>query len=133
MGLFGLFGSKSGSEKKVEEVKKLIPWHRLNAISQLEKISEESKTKPVAIFKHSTRCGISRMVLSQFESAYSLDDSQLKLYFLDLLSNRDVSDEVGFHFQVLHQSPQLIVVKNGVMVHHASHSAINPQDLERFI
>ena len=133
MSLFGLFGSKSTSEEKVEKEKKIIPWHRLNSLEQLKAIAEESKTKPVAIFKHSTRCGISRMVLNQFESSYNIDDSQLKLYFLDLLSNRDISDEVGFTFQVMHQSPQLIVIKNGSTVHHASHHNINAHDLERFI
>ena len=133
MSLFGLFGSKSSSEEKVEKEKKIVPWHRLNSLEQLKAIVEESKTKPVAIFKHSTRCGISRMVLNQFESSYNLDDSQLKLYFLDLLSNRDISDEVGYTFQVMHQSPQLIVVKNGNTVHQASHNSISAQDLERFI
>lgn len=133
MSLFGLFGSKNSSEEKVEKVKKVVPWHRLSSLEQLKTIAEESKTKPVAIFKHSTRCGISRMVLNQFESSYNLDDSQLKLYFLDLLSNRDISDEVGFTFQVMHQSPQLIVIKNGSTVHHASHHNINAHDLERFI
>ena len=132
MGLFGLFGSKDSSEKVVKE-EKLVPWHRLTSIDQLETISEESKTKPVAIFKHSTRCGISRMVLKQFESSYQLEDSQLKLYFLDLLAFRNVSDEVGFKFQVMHQSPQLIVVKNETTVHHASHQGIQAQNLERFI
>jgi bacillithiol system protein YtxJ len=133
MSLFGLFGSKSSSEEKVEKEKKVVPWHRLNSLEQLKAISEESKTKPVAIFKHSTRCGISRMVLNQFESSYNLNDSQLKLYFLDLLSNRDVSDEVGYTFQVMHQSPQLIVVKNGNTVHQASHHSIRSEDLERYV
>jgi bacillithiol system protein YtxJ len=132
MGLFGLFGSKEASEKEVIE-KKIIPWHRLTSMDQLETISEESKIRPVAIFKHSTRCGISRMALNQFESSYHLDDSRLKLYFLDLLAFRDVSNEVGYKFQVMHQSPQLIVLKNGTLVHHASHHSIHTQDLERFI
>ena len=133
MSLFGLFGSKNASEEKAEKEKNSVPWHALNSLEQLKTIVEESKTKPVAIFKHSTRCGISRMVLNQFESSYKLEDSQLKLYYLDLLSNRDVSDEVGFRFQVMHQSPQLLVIKNGNTVHHASHSSIQAQDLKTFI
>ncbi|EDM43536.1 hypothetical protein SCB49_00765, partial [unidentified eubacterium SCB49] len=71
--------------------------------------------------------------LRQFEASYSLKDDQLKLYYLDLLSNRTISDEVGFTFQVLHQSPQLIVIKDGVAVAHASHSAIQARELENFI
>jgi len=130
MSLFGLFGSKNTSETKEEKV---IPWHRLTSMDQLEIISEESKTIPVVIFKHSTRCGISRMVIKQFESGYNIDPKQLKLYYLDLLSFRDISDEVGFKFQVLHQSPQLIVVKNGNTVYHTSHHSIDARDLEKFI
>ena len=76
MGLFGLFGSKNSSET---EEKKLIPWNQLTSMELLEVISEESKTTPVAIFKHSTRCGISRMVINQFESNYNIDPEQMKL------------------------------------------------------
>lgn len=130
MGLFGLF---KGSEKEVENEEKSIPWHRLTSLEQLQTITQESKGKPVAIFKHSTRCGISRMVMNQFESSYDLTDDQLKLYYLDLLSFRDVSDEVGYKFQVMHQSPQLIIIKNGTAVAHASHHGIQASTLTQFI
>lgn len=130
MGLFGLFGSKDTSEAKE---KKQLPWLPLTSIEQLKTIENESKTTPVAIFKHSTRCGISRMVIRQFEDSYDIDASQMKLYYLDLLSYRDVSDEVGIRFQVLHQSPQLIVIKNGNAVAHASHHGIRAGELTNFI
>lgn len=128
MGLFSR--SKKVKEKKEEQQ---VPWRVLSSMEQLNEIKEQSKATPVAIFKHSTRCGISRMVLRQFESNYSLNDSQLKLYYLDLLNNRSISDEVGFTFQVLHQSPQLIVIKNGTAVAHASHHGIQAKELENFI
>lgn len=128
--MFGLFGSKGDKEEK-EEVS--VPWNRLDSLEQLDIIAEESQTKPVAIFKHSTRCGISRMVLRNFESNYNMDASQMKLYFLDLLAHRDVSDEVGYRFQVMHQSPQLIVIKNGNAVAHASHHSIQASELTTFV
>ena len=128
MGLF----SKSKKTKE-EKIEKQMPWHVLSSTEQLDDIKEISKSTPVAIFKHSTRCGISRMVMRQFESSYSLNDSQLKLYYLDLLNYRSLSDEVGFTFQVMHQSPQLIVIKDGVAVAHASHNSIQAQELENFI
>ncbi len=128
MGLFSR--SKKAKEEKVENK---LPWHILSSLEQLNEIKEISKSTPVAIFKHSTRCGISRMVMRQFESSYSLNDSQLKLYYLDLLNYRSLSDEVGFTFQVMHQSPQLIVIKDGVAVAHASHNSIQAQELENFI
>ena len=48
-------------------------------------------------------------------------------------SFRDVSNQVGYKFQVIHQSPQLLFIKNGVVVAHESHGAINEIDLSRFL
>jgi len=128
MGIFkNVFKTKEPKEEKV------LPWIPLNDIQQLNHIEEKSKTKTQVIFKHSTRCGISRMVINQFVDSYSLTEKDIDLYYLDLLSFRDVSNEVGYKFQVVHQSPQLLVIKNGVVVAHNSHGAIDDIDLELFI
>ncbi|MEM5566413.1 bacillithiol system redox-active protein YtxJ [Psychroserpens sp. AS72] len=127
MGLFNnIFGSSEPKEEKV------LPWQALTDVSQLSAIEKRSKSKTQVIFKHSTRCGISSMVMKQFVSMYDLE-ANLDLYYLDLLSYRDVSNEVGYKFQVMHQSPQLLIIKNGITVDHASHSGINELDLERFV
>lgn len=110
-----------------------IPWIPLSTLDQLDVITDRSKSKTQIIFKHSTRCGISRMVLNKFSNSYTLSENDVDLHYIDLLSYRDVSDEVGFRFQVLHQSPQLLVIRNGIAVAHASHGAINTLDLNRFI
>ena len=73
------------------------------------------------------------MVMNQFVGNYNFNEEQLDLYYLDLLNYRDVSNEVGYKFQVMHESPQLLVLKNGVVVAHANHGAINDIDLNRFI
>lgn len=129
MGLINkIFGGNS--EPKEEKV---LPWIALNDLSQLETINEKSSAKTQVVFKHSTRCGISRMVMNQFVEAYSLTENDLDLHYLDLLNYRDVSNEVGYKFQVMHESPQILVIKNGVAVAHASHGAINDVDLSRFV
>ena len=128
MGLFNkLFSGSSESEEE-----KAVPWIPLTQKDQLDAISDKSKNKTQLIFKHSTRCGISRMVMNQFVSAYNVE-ANTDLYYLDLLNYRTVSDEVGYRFQVMHQSPQLLVVRNGVAVAHASHGGINDLDLSRFL
>lgn len=124
-----LFGSSEPKEAKVEKV---LPWQPLSEVSQLDLIAEKSKGKTQVIFKHSTRCGISSMVMKQFVSAYDVDNNA-DLYYLDLLSYRDVSNEVGYKFQVMHQSPQLLVIKNGVVVAHASHGGINEINLAQLV
>lgn len=123
-----IFDTKSSQNKE----EKILPWIPLTSTDELDHIVERSKTKTQLIFKHSTRCGISRMVMNQFVATYNLD-LNADLYYLDLLSYREVSNEVGYKFQVLHESPQLLVIKNGVVVAHASHGAINDIDLVKFI
>ncbi|MEZ4779291.1 MAG: bacillithiol system redox-active protein YtxJ [Flavobacteriaceae bacterium] len=130
MGLFDFFGRKSETRPKEEKV---LPWLRLTRVEQLDEIAEASKTIPVVIFKHSTTCGISRMVLRNFENDYAIESGKIKLYYLDLHAFREVSNEVGYKFQVIHQSPQVLVIKNGVAVYHASHHSIHATDLEKFI
>ncbi|QOD61433.1 bacillithiol system redox-active protein YtxJ [Polaribacter haliotis] len=133
MGIFNnIFGDKSEKETKPEK-KSFLNWIPLTTLEQLETIKKESETEAVLIFKHSTRCGISSMVIKQFEKLFSEEHENLKVYYLDLLNYRDVSDEVGYKFQVMHQSPQLIVVRNGVSVYDASHYEITQTDLSRFM
>lgn len=131
--LFGLnkpsISAKASADKKED---KKLPWIPLNAIEQLQVIAEQSVSKTQLIFKHSTRCGISKMVINQFIAKYDLE-LNADLYYLDLLSYREVSIETGFKFQVLHESPQLLVVKNGVVVAHASHGAVNDLDLSQLV
>ena len=120
-----------GTNEPKEE--KLLPWIPLNTIAQLNYIAEKSKTKTQFIFKHSTRCGISRMVMNQFVSGYEISERDADLYYLDLLNYKDVSNEVGYKFQIMHESPQMLVIKNVAVVAHASHGAINAMDLKQFV
>ena len=127
-----LFKKILGGNKKTKE-ENVLPWIPLNSIDKLQDIQEKSKTKPQLIFKHSTRCGISSMVMNQFVDNYQFTEQDFDLYYLDLLNYREVSNEIAVVFQVLHQSPQLLVIKNGVVVAHDSHSGINALDLKSFV
>jgi bacillithiol system protein YtxJ len=72
------------------------------------------------------------MALRQFERQFEIDNANVKLYFLDLLSFRDISNEIAIRFQVFHQSPQLIVLKDGNTIHHSSHYQIDADLLKQF-
>lgn len=122
-----LFGS-SEDENKASK----IEWKQLTDLDQLDAIVEESNTKPVAIFKHSTRCSVSRMALRHFESDFDLEDKIIP-YFLDLLEHRDISNEIATRFEVEHQSPQLILISRGKSIYDASHNSIEAEDLKRYL
>ncbi len=129
----GLFDSLFGKNSKEKKEGKTLPWIILASMDQLNEIEQKSKVKAQVIFKHSTTCGISSMVLNRFVENYDLEKTQIDLYFLDLRSHREVSNEVGYKFQVMHQSPQLLIIKDGVVVDHSSHGAISSIDLLDFI
>ena len=109
-----------------------VNWNPLTSLADLDALSTASNEKPVLIFKHSTRCSISRMVLKQFEKDFSLEDS-ITPYFLDLLNHRDVSNEIADRFNVYHQSPQLLVIKEGKSIFDASHESIDASDLKQYV
>ena len=59
-------------------------------------------------------------MLNEFKSSYSFSEVDFTAYFLDLLSYREISNVVAYQFDVVHQSPQLLIIKNGIAVAHAS-------------
>ncbi|MCP9764713.1 bacillithiol system redox-active protein YtxJ [Lacihabitans soyangensis] len=106
-------------------------WNNLSEIQQLEIIKEESNVQPVAIFKHSTRCSISATALDRFERNFAKnhESKDLKFYYLDLIAHRDISNKIASDFDVEHESPQLLLVKNGAVVFTESHYGIDFNDL----
>ena len=109
-----------------------MEWKELTEQSQLEQLKAQSEDQPVLIFKHSTRCSISRFALKQFENEFELQD-KIARYFLDLLNHRDISNEIAFQFNVQHQSPQILLLKNRVVVYHTSHENIDCTELKKYL
>jgi bacillithiol system protein YtxJ len=124
--LDNIFGNNDSKVTSSETVK----WNELTELQQLEIITEESYNVPVLVFKHSTRCSISRMALRNFEREYAITEDRLKPYFLDLLEHRDISNEIAAQFGVTHQSPQVVLIKDGKAVYDASHSDIEAEDIK---
>ena len=123
-----IFGGISENHGEVE-----LDWKILNSSEQVNALIENSKIKPQVIFKHSTRCGISRIVLKEFERDNKEFDGFFDFYFNDLIKYRDVSNLIASQFKVRHESPQLIVIKNGEVILYSSHGSINTLDLKALI
>ncbi len=112
-----IFGRK---DKENLEVSKIF----LTEEDHLDVLLDASNHKPVLLFKHSSSCGISAMVLKRFESKLKDRNDVYHYYFLDLLRYRNISNLITKKLNVLHQSPQLILIKNGKVVDHSSHYGI---------
>lgn len=128
----GIFDSVFGNKEKTEKEKKELPWIQLESIDQLDTIAKNSKNKPQVIYKHSSTCGISRMVLNMFTESYNMD-LDIDLYFLTIQHHRDVSNRIEDKFDVRHESPQLLVIKKGEVVFHTSHGAISDTDFTKYL
>ncbi|WP_121667617.1 bacillithiol system redox-active protein YtxJ [Mesonia aquimarina] len=129
MGLFGnIFGGNS--ETKPESV---FPWEAINTVEKLNEIDLVSQEKLCVIFKHSTRCGISKMALRQFEKEAEIKEEKVVFYMLDLISYRSISQQIAEHYKVTHESPQVILIKNKKVVAHNSHSGIDATQIEKFL
>jgi len=108
-------------------------WRSLESEEDLQRIIKDSHQQPLAIFKHSTRCGISSMVKRRLESKWEKETSDVPLYLLDLIAHRELSDKVSATFEIRHESPQLILLINGSSTYHASHISISANALAKHI
>ena len=102
-------------------------WIELNKPSQLDSIKEKSKDKPQVIFKHSSRCAISGVAKSRLERSERFPNADF--YFLDLIKFRFLSDKIADDFVVYHESPQVLIIRNGECIYDESHSAINMDEI----
>lgn len=103
-------------------------WQHLDEKSKLDEIKGQDFA---LIFKHSTRCSISSAALDRLQRKWKDEEMQkLKPYFLDLLRYREISNQVAEVFGVEHQSPQVLLLKNGKCIYHNSHYGIDYDEIK---
>lgn len=108
----------------------MMNWKSLEKTEQLGEIDELSKTGSVLIFKHSTRCNVSATALDRLERKEESLPTAAN-YYLDLIAFRSISNEIATRYQVIHESPQAIIIRNGRAVHVTTHFDIRWEDLNQ--
>ncbi len=103
-------------------------WYILNTIAGVEEIKARSHEMPCLIFKHSTTCSISHIAKSRLERDWCFDET-IAPYYLDLKNFREVSNYLATTFDVYHESPQVLLIRNGECSYDASHMDITVQEL----
>lgn len=106
-------------------------WKTLTSIEELQALTASDET--FVVFKHSTRCPVSSMAKRNVEFDFDKLPAGFPIYFLDLIALRNISNYIAGHWQVQHESPQLLVLKGDSCIYHASHQDIEVQSLLPFI
>lgn len=102
-------------------------WIPLTNESEFAEILRKSAEKPQLIFKHSTRCSISSMAKSRLDKADT--SPSVDFNYLDLISYRSLSNKIADDLNVSHESPQVLLIKNGECIYDESHSGIRIDDI----
>ena len=107
----------------------MINWNTLTSVVEVKKVVEQSAQQACVIFKHSTSCPISGFAKRRLEGDWQFGDDSIKPYYLDLLAYREVSNFVASEFGIDHESPQVLLIKDGICVYHTSHLDISVAEL----
>lgn len=108
-------------------------WNNLTPEISLDEIDRLSQEKHVLLFKHSTRCSVSVMAKNSLDRDWDIDKEELSLFYLDLLQYRPISNEIAERYGITHESPQVLLIKNGKCIYHTSHSNISVREIKRNI
>ena len=108
-------------------------WKDLTSIEELNSAILASNDVLVVLFKHSTRCSISRMALKMLEMGWEESFSDVDAYYLDLLNHRDVSNSIAEKLEIEHQSPQMLVLKDGKVLSVTNHSDISIDEVKKHL
>ncbi len=106
-------------------------WIPLRHEEQLEEINERSKEIPQVIFKHSTRCGISSVAKNRLEKSGA--PQNVDFYYLDLINFRGLSNYISELYKVNHESPQILVIRDGECIYDESHMSISMDEIETMV
>ncbi len=129
----GIFNKLIGGENRDKGTAKAVTWTLLETQTQLEELIRRSEDRTQLLFKNSTTCGISSIVRRSLESNLSGYEREADLSLLNVQYNRGLSDAIAETFGVRHETPQLLVIRDGRLVSHASHGGITAIDLQDYL
>lgn len=100
-------------------------WINLDSAARFDALLETEKV--FAVFKHSTRCSISTNARYRLEREWIFD---IPVYEVDVLRQRELSMHIAERSGIRHESPQLILFRDGQPVYHGSHTFIFVSEIE---
>ncbi|MDX1943153.1 MAG: bacillithiol system redox-active protein YtxJ [Saprospiraceae bacterium] len=109
----------------------MLKWLELTQNEQIAEIAALSHQKPCTIYKHSTRCALSSIAKRRLESGWFFEQEDLPIFYLDVIEHRALSKQVAEFFSVYHESPQLLLIRQGECTYEASHLEISLDEFKK--
>ncbi|MBY0146550.1 bacillithiol system redox-active protein YtxJ [Neobacillus niacini] len=103
---------------------------KIDSSSQLEDLLK--KEDKFFLLKHSLTCPISHAAYQEYEK-YATENEGVPAYYLAVQEARPLSNEIAEKFEIKHESPQAILIKNGDAIWNASHWKITNRSLANAI
>jgi bacillithiol system protein YtxJ len=101
----------------------------LESPEQLDALLEQSHQAPVLIFKHSSTCPVSAGAFAELRSFLDACEAPCRVGVVVVQTARGVSNAIAANLAVPHESPQALLVRDGVVTWSASHLAITRRAL----
>ena len=105
----------------------------LTSLDELTVALERSFTRPILLFKHSSRCGTSAMANEEVHDLLAGAPLGADVYVIHIQAHRDVSDAVARLLGVRHESPQVLLVRDGTVRWNASHFRVTADGIRRVV
>ena len=100
------------------------PFIEIGSVAALDEFLARANGSPAVLFKHSNTCGVSARAYAEM--------SKLRepVGLITVQKARAVSDEIEKRWNVDHESPQVLIIRDGKAVWDASLSQVNARQVE---
>ncbi|MGF1669872.1 MAG: bacillithiol system redox-active protein YtxJ [Balneolaceae bacterium] len=99
-------------------------WNIPETENEVDEIFERSSDRPQLIYKHSNSCSICWFSKSEIESAFESISKYADCHFVNVVRSRPLSNYIASRSKIIHQSPQVLIIHNGIAVWNTSHGSI---------
>ena len=101
----------------------------INDVLSTESIEQLFQEPMAVLLKHSSLCPVSFSAKNEFEKFVSSCKLSCTFYLVDVIAQRNMSNELAVRTGIQHKSPQTLVVVNGTVDWNESHYAITENSL----
>lgn len=108
-----------------------MQYTEITSNDTLNNLIELSNNSPIVVFKHSNRCSVSRWVWNDFQRANF--PAEVKIFLLNVIEQRHLSNQLAEHFEIRHESPQVLLIQNGKCIYHDSHQGIDATKMQSLL